>query len=269
VALRVAYDGTGYHGFARQPGEVRTVGGELGMALEKMAGGPVELVCAGRTDAGVHATGQVVHVDLPYRLFEGRRRGVPAGSAGWLPRALSRQLDGSVVVTAAAFAPEGFDARRSAVARRYRYQVLNRPVTDPLLGRTAWHVAEPLDLNAMRIAADVLLGEHDFSAFCRRPPGTDPGAPTVRRVTSAAWRVVGDPDGLLRFEIEANAFCHQMVRSLVGALVAAGEGRLDGARILARLRSGDRAGLPSPAPACGLCLVSVSYPEDPFAGAPG
>jgi tRNA pseudouridine38-40 synthase len=266
VVVRVAYDGTGYRGFARQPGGVRTVGGELAAALEQMAGGTVDLVCAGRTDAGVHATGQVVHVDLPEHLFDGRRRGAPAGSAEWLARALTHQLDDAIVVTAAAFAPQGFHARHSAVARRYRYQVLNRPMGDPLLARTAWHVEAPLDVNAMRIAADGLLGEHDFAAFCRRPPDVEPGTPIVRRVISASWTVVRDPVGLLRFEMEANAFCHQMVRSVVGALIAAGTARLDAARIFALLRSGERAGAPRPAPACGLCLVEVRYAEDPFAG---
>jgi tRNA pseudouridine38-40 synthase len=267
VMLQVSYDGTGFHGFARQPNG-RTVGGELAAALEAMVGGPVELVCAGRTDTGVHASGQVVHVDVPASFLVRRpRRKAAAGddSSGdltWLATALTRQLGPEVAVTGAAVAADGFDARRSALSRRYRYHVLNRPAPDPLLSRTSWHVPAELDLNAMRIASDVLLGEHDFAAFCRRPPGSEAGTPIRRRVLDTRWSRLAEPEGLLRFEIEAQSFCHQMVRSLVAALVAAGEGRMTAAAILGLLRSGERAGAPAPAPARGLCLVAVRYPPD-------
>jgi tRNA pseudouridine38-40 synthase len=263
--LQVSYDGTDFHGFARQPNG-RTVGGALAAALEAMIGGPVELVCAGRTDTGVHATGQVVHVDVPATFLVRRaRRKAPASDGrdlSWLSTALTRQLGPEVAVTGAAVAADGFDARHSALSRRYHYQLLNRPAPDPLLARTSWHIPGELDFNALRIASDVLLGEHDFAAFCRRPPGTEAGTPIRRRVIDARWSRLAGKEGLLRFEIEAQAFCHQMVRSLVAALVAAGEGRMTAAAILGLLRSGERSGTPAPAPPRGLCLVAVRYPPD-------
>jgi tRNA pseudouridine38-40 synthase len=159
-------------------------------------------------------------------------------------------------------APAGFDARHSAVSRRYRYSVLNSPSPDPFLATTAWHVEDRLDLRAMEQASDPLLGEHDFSTFCRRPPD---GGSLVRRVLDARWvtgRVgvggVGEGD-LLCFEIEANAFCHQMVRSVVGTLVEVGRGRRRAGDLAWIMRTGDRARAASPAPPHGLCLWSVGY----------
>jgi tRNA pseudouridine38-40 synthase len=244
--LLVAYDGSGFRGFAAQPGAV-TVAGALSAALARTARlpEPPRIVCAGRTDAGVHARGQVVHVDLPDALDLD------------LARALNRQLAPAVLVRAAEPAPPGFDARHSATARHYRYLVHNAPVPDPLLAPLAWHVSDPLDLRAMTAAADSVIGEHDFRAFCRRPPGTAADQPIVRRVTGAGWSEVGCT--LLRFEITAGSFCHQMVRSLVGALVAVGRGRGSTATMVAQLRSGRRSGAARPAPAHGLCLVAVSY----------
>jgi tRNA pseudouridine38-40 synthase len=246
--LLVAYDGSGFRGFAAQPGAA-TVAGALSEALARAArlAGPPDLVCAGRTDAGVHARGQVVHVDLPEPLP--RRLD--------LARALNRQLAPAVVVRRAEPAPVGFDARRSATGRRYRYLVHQAPVPEPLLARVAWHVPDPLDLRAMASAADALVGEHDFRAFCRRPPGTTAEEPIVRRVTEAGW--TEHPCTLLRFEVAAGSFCHQMVRSMVGALVQVGRGRATTADLVARIRSGTRAGAAQPAPPHGLCLESVSY----------
>jgi tRNA pseudouridine38-40 synthase len=272
--LLVAYDGRGFRGFAAQPGGV-TVAGALSEALTRLtrAGEPLAITCAGRTDAGVHAAGQVVHVDLPATLPTVRRGGTSRGMTGEdLAAGINRQLAPSVVVRAAEPAPEGFDARRSATARRYRYLVWNAPAPDPLLAGTAWHVPGPLDLRAMEAATDAVVGEHDFGAFCRRPPGTPPGSPLVRRVTSAGWTVLPTepesdawPSGehpagrLLRFEIEAGSFCHQMVRSIVALLVQVGRGEGNVASTVARLRSADRAGAPRPAPPEGLCLMAVSY----------
>ena len=275
--LLVAYDGRGFRGFAAQPGAV-TVAGALSDALTRVtrAPEPLAITCAGRTDAGVHAAGQVVHVDLPAVLPTIRRGGTSRVMAGVdLTAALNRQLAPAIVVRDSEPAPEGFDARRSATARRYRYLVWNAPTPDPLLAGTAWHVAGPLDLRAMAAATDAVVGEHDFGAFCRRPPGVAPGSPIVRRVTSAAWSELpsetvpeawstgGEPAGgrLLRFEIEAGSFCHQMVRSIVALLVQVGLGQGNVASTVARLRSADRAGAPRPAPAEGLCLVAVSYPS--------
>ncbi len=175
---------------------------------------PPFIVCAGRTDAGVHASGQVVHVDLPEH-YEGD-----------LKHALNRQLSPGIVVHAAAPAIEGFDARRAASARHYRYLVLAQPDPDPLFAGLAWHVAEPLDLRSMNSATDPLLGEHDFRCFCRRARERSANEPIVRRVTCAQWGRVPAPgeidastSSLLRFDIEAGSFCHQMVRSIVAVLV--------------------------------------------------
>jgi tRNA pseudouridine38-40 synthase len=255
--LLIAYDGAAFRGFAAQP-EVPTVAGALRQALERTArlGEPPLVTCAGRTDAGVHARGQVVHVDLPP---------IPYDAEG-LARALNRQLAPEVVVRQAEPVGPDFDARRSATGRAYRYLIWNAPAPDPLLAPLSWHVRDPLDLGSMRTASDVLLGSHDFRSFCRRSPGTDASEPMVRRVTRAAWSVDTDREAqdagqgrLLRFDIAASSFCHQMVRSLVAALVEVGRGRGHAAGLLERLRAASRAGLPEPAPAQGLCLVSVAY----------
>ncbi|MGQ0521510.1 MAG: tRNA pseudouridine(38-40) synthase TruA [Actinomycetota bacterium] len=250
VRMTVAYDGSGFRGFAANPG-VRTVSGELAAALGKVLGHGVTLTCAGRTDAGVHAWGQVVHFDAA---------ALPDGAA--LRRSLNKMLAPAVVVRSVDEAPPGFDARRSATGRRYRYTVLNRPVPDPFLAATAWHVEEPLDLRAMNLACDPLIGEHDWSSFCRRPPGADPAlapASLVRVVRRARWLDLGD--GRLRFDVEASAFCHQMVRSLVGTLVAVGRARLRAGDMLGIIRSRDRTRAGEPAPPHGLCLHEVLYPE--------
>jgi tRNA pseudouridine38-40 synthase len=259
--LLLAYDGAAFRGFAPQP-EVPTVAGALCQALARTArlSEPPTITCAGRTDAGVHARGQVVHVDLPPMPFDGTG----------LARAINRQLAPHVVVIRAEEAGPEFDARRSATGRAYRYLVWNAPAPDPLLSAVAWHVRDPLDLVSMRTASDVLLGSHDFRSFCRRRPGTDGSEPLVRRVTRAQWSVDDAPEVrdaragcaeglLLRFDIAANSFCHQMVRSLVGALVEVGRGRQNTAGLMDRLRAASRHKMPDPAPAQGLCLVSVTY----------
>jgi tRNA pseudouridine38-40 synthase len=256
--LLVAYDGSAFRGFADQP-EQPTVAGALRGALGRSARmvPPPLLTCAGRTDAGVHARGQVVHVDLPATLpFDGKG----------LARSLTKQLGPSVSVLEASPVPDSFDARRSAVGRTYRYLVWNAPSPDPLLAPLAWHVRDPLDLRAMGAASDVLLGRHDFRSFCRRPPGSEAGEPIVRKVLRARWTEEESPEvadagpgRLLRFDIEASSFCHQMVRSLVGSLVEVGRGKGNAATLLERLRSGSRHRAADPAPPHGLCLVSVAY----------
>ena len=266
--LLLAYDGAAFRGFAVQP-EVPTVAGALRHALERTARLPEApfITCAGRTDAGVHARGQVVHVDLPPLPYDG---------AG-LARALNRQLAPEVVVLAAEEVGPDFDARRSATARTYRYLVWNAPKPDPLLAPIAWHVRDALDLGSMRGAADALLGSHDFRSFCRRPPGTDASEPIIRRVTKVRWLVDDGPEAtdaarnvdgaddasvearLLRFEITATSFCHQMVRSLVSNLVDVGRGKGNAATLVERLRAASRVSQPEPAPAHGLCLVRVDY----------
>ncbi len=275
--MTVAYDGSAFHGFAAQRDQ-STVAGALAEALGRVVRAPVVLTCAGRTDSGVHALNQVVHFDVP-----GER------SADLDPAAVvsscNSQLGPTIVVREAGVAPDGFDARHSASARRYRYLVVNAPVADPLLAGLSWHIADPLDLRSMAAASDALLGEHDFRAFCRRVPGTAPDAPIPRRVTAASWTALSTAEGggtagaarpapptagstpalvpaagsLLAFEIEANAFCHQMVRSLVGTLVDVGRGRKRPSDMLWILRSADRQQASQPAPPWGLTLMEVRY----------
>jgi tRNA pseudouridine38-40 synthase len=256
----VAYDGAGFHGFAENAG-VRTVAGELRAAIERVLDQPVELTCAGRTDTGVHARGQVVSFD--------------ASEQGAAPEALRDALNGmlrpQIAVRTARRVGDDFDARFSARWRRYRYLVLAAAVHDPALADRAWWVGEPLDGAAMDLAAAVLVGEHDFSSFCRRPRH-DPTASLVRRVHRAGWTAAAAPGGegtLWTFEIAASAFCHQMVRSIVGALVAVGRGRWTPQRVAQLLDARDRSGAPNLAPPHGLTLWQVGYEDwDPDA-APG
>jgi tRNA pseudouridine38-40 synthase len=259
--LLVAYEGTSYHGFAAQPGQ-RTVGGAIAETLSSMAGHEVALTCAGRTDSGVHALGQVVHADLDEALVEKWAAAGPLRAGMVIARlapSLTHQLGGAISVLEARVAPVGFDARHSATWRRYRYDLLRSEWADPMLRHMSWHVPGELDLAAMRIGADAVLGEHDFSAFCRQPPGGS--GPIVRRVTSTSWSPAPHDSRLWSFRIEANAFCHQMVRSLVGTLVAVGQARIRAGELLAILRGADRAKSGQPAPPRGLFLLGVGYPD--------
>jgi tRNA pseudouridine38-40 synthase len=238
--LDLSYDGTGFRGFARQRG-VRTVQGDVETALERVFGVPVESVCAGRTDAGVHARHQVMSFPVDVEV-EGPR----------IVRSINRMLGPEISATACAVVPDEFHARFSATWRSYRYRVLNAPSPDPLIHRTAWHVADALDLEAMDRAAAGFVGEHDFASFCRRSEGRS----TTRRVVEASW---SRDSALCVFAIRAGAFCHQMVRSITGFCVDAGRGRVDpdsvGAVLAARHRN---AGRPM-APAHGLILWDVGY----------
>ncbi|MDQ2754139.1 MAG: tRNA pseudouridine(38-40) synthase TruA, partial [Actinomycetota bacterium] len=236
LRMLVAYDGSGFHGFALQPGQ-RTVAGALCSALERYLRHTVELTCAGRTDAGVHAWGQVVSLDA--------RADVDVMG---LQRAVNRATRPAIVVREVSVAPPAFDARRSANGRRYRYTLLHRPVDDPFLAPTTWHVPAPLNLRSMQLACDPLYGEHDFSSFCRRPPKGS----LVRMVRDVRWIDLGN--GLLRFEIEASSFCHQMVRSVVGTLVDVGTGRLRAGDMTGILGAEDRSAAGQLAPPHGLCL---------------
>jgi tRNA pseudouridine38-40 synthase len=265
IRLDVAYDGTGFTGWARQPG-LRTVQGELESALAtilRRAGEVPGITVAGRTDVGVHATGQVAHVDLtPEQLAEldRPRRG---GDAPVGLEALMRRLNGiagaagDVRVARATVAPPGFDARFAAVWRRYEYRIADAAATtDPR--RRAYELGHPtaLDLAAMDAAARSLLGLHDFAAFCRPREG----ATTIRTLQEFAWQ--RDADGVLVARVRADAFCHSMVRALVGACVAAGDGRLDAARPAELRDAGERTSAFAVVPAKGLTLVEVGYPPD-------
>jgi tRNA pseudouridine38-40 synthase len=256
VRLTVAYDGAPFHGFATNPG-VATVAGTLERTLGRVLRHPVELTGAGRTDRGVHAWAQVVSFDTPVDDLD----------LGALQRAVNKLCGGSIVVRQAELAPPGFDARFSARSRLYRYTVLNRPVPDPFLAATAWWIEQPLDLRAMQLAGDPLIGEHDFSSFCRRPKdrigqGSDgdeePEARSlVRRVIDVRWDDLGE--GLLRFQIESSSFCHQMVRSVVGTMVDVGMGRRRAGDMAAILRAQDRSVAGQIAPPQGLVLWEVRY----------
>jgi tRNA pseudouridine38-40 synthase len=254
LRLVVAYEGSGFRGFAAQNGQ-RTVAGELSRAIATVARHPVELVCAGRTDAGVHASGQVAHVDV--------RRDV---SPERLAKSVNAMLGPTIVVRSAIEAPPSFDARRSARSRRYRYLVMRSDTPDPLLAPLAWHVRDRLELRSMSAASDCLLGEHDFSAFCRRPPGAPSDRPLTRRVIDARWsrltlagRELAEGAALLCFEISAPSFCHQMVRSIVGTVVDVGRGRRRASDVTWLLKTGDRSRATTIAPPQGLCLVGVDY----------
>jgi tRNA pseudouridine38-40 synthase len=254
LRLLVAYDGAGFRGFAAQPG-LRTVAGELSGALATALRQPVELTCAGRTDAGVHAAGQVVHTDV-----------VGPVDAVSLAKAVNAMLGPAIAVRSVDAAPPGFDARRSARARHYRYLILRSDSPDPLLAPLAWYVRDRLDLRAMATGADALLGEHDFRAFCRRAPGTSAADPINRRVLDAFWReepwAPGGLDAdarLLRFDISAQSFCHQMVRSIVGLLAEVGRGRRPAADVTWMLTTGDRSKGVTLAPPHGLSLLAVDY----------
>jgi len=252
VRLTVAYDGAGFSGFAAQPG-VRTVGGTLADVLGRVLRQPVTLTVAGRTDAGVHAWGQVVSFDVDPSALPGGEVDLAATQ-----RSVNGALAPTVVVRDARVADPAFDARRSALARRYRYSVLNRETPDPFLRGTTWHVPAPLDLDILRLACDPLIGERDFSSFCRVPRRATSPVSMVRRVIDARWVDLGD--GLLRFDVEASSFCHQMVRALTGTMVAMGAGRKKPGEMATVMRARSRAAAPDLAPAHGLCLWEVVYP---------
>lgn len=262
VRLAVAYDGGGFSGWAAQPGR-RTVQGELEEALARVLRVPVALTVAGRTDAGVHATGQVAHFDVPLDAWtgleagrRGRSAAAPSPSVG-LVRRLAGVLPEDVRVRQAAPAADGFDARFSAVWRRYAYRVADSPAAvDPLRRHDTLAWPRALSRPAMAEASAGLLGERDFAAFCRRRDG----ATTIRALQRLDWE--RDAGGVLTATVRADAFCHSMVRSLVGALLAVGEGRRPpewpGSLLAGTARSSEVA----VAPAHGLTLVEVGYPAD-------
>jgi tRNA pseudouridine38-40 synthase len=241
LRLDLAYDGTEFSGWATQPGR-RTVEGVLSAAISVLARGPVRLTVAGRTDAGVHARHQVAHVDVP-------------DPEQVTVRGLNGLLPPDVRVHAAVRAPSGFDARFSALARVYRYRVSDRS-PQPLRRRETLSWPRPLVLARMQQAAVGLLGLHDFAAFCRAREGRT-AIRTLRRLDWARAE-----DGVLTATVEADAFCHSMVRSLVGALLAVGDGRWDPDRPAAMLGATRRSDAVVVAPAHGLSLLEVRYPPD-------
>ena len=252
VKLVVAYDGAAFHGFAPNR-DVPTVAGSLRGALERVLRVDVPITQAGRTDAGVHGWGQVVSFDAPADGLDLER----------LTRSLNGLCGPHIAVRSAEVTTDDFDARFSARWRHYRYHVLTSASPNPFLAATAWHVAEPLDLAAMRLACDPFIGDHDFTSFCRKPRlAAGARMPTMRRrVLLARWSVPDpheQPD-LLRFDIRATAFCHQMVRSITGLLVDVGRGRRRAGDVLDIVRALQRPAEATVAPAHGLCLWEVGY----------
>jgi len=250
--LTVAYDGTDFRGFAESDG-VATVMGTLRATLEQILQAELELTAAGRTDAGVHGWGQVVTGRMPDDTDLER-----------LQRSVNRMCAPEIALRHVEWADDDFDARFSATSRAYRYDVWNHAQPNPLIARTSWHVPEPLDIDAMNAAAAHLLGQHDFASFCRRPKVAEdhPDKSLVRILQRAQWtRVELDelPPALVRFEVAATSFCHQMVRSIVGTLVDVGRGRRDTDSIPATLAALDRSAAGPVAPAAGLVLWHVGY----------
>ena len=251
VRIDLAYDGTDFKGWATQP-RLRTVQGELVAALEtvlRVPPGTIRVTCAGRTDSGVHARGQVAHCDLPAEVDE--------GTVERLARRLNGVLPGDLRIHRLAPAPEGFDARFAALWRRYAYRIADAPeLVDPLKRRYVVAWSRPLDVDAMNLAASHLVGLNDFAAFCKQREG----ATTIRTLEELSWS--RDADGILVGHVRADAFCHSMVRALVGCLVAVGEGRRDAdwaAAILAGRRRDPEVKVMH---AHGLTLEEVGYPAD-------
>ena len=261
IRLDIAYDGTHFRGWAKQP-TLRTVQGTLEAALARIVGSDVQFVVAGRTDAGVHASGQVAHVDLDEKQWsriQARRGRAPQDPveaiAGRMRGVLGAYSD--VTVTRSSLAPEGFDARFSAVWRRYRYRLADaRTGYDPLRRHDTTTVRGHLDERAMDAAARTLIGLHDFAAYCK--PREE--ATTIRTLLDYRWE--RDGEGVLVAEVKADAFCHSMVRALVGACVAVGEGRLDVADLVVLRDALTRTSEFKVLAARGLILTEVGYPAD-------
>jgi tRNA pseudouridine38-40 synthase len=239
----VEYDGTDFLGSQLQA-KGRTVQGEIEACLKCVTQTDIRIDSAGRTDAGVHALGQVIAFNLAWRH-----------SLADLQRALNANLPQDIVISDLKTTDPAFHPRFSALSRTYHYRIINQPWPSALQRRYAYHVAQPLDLEAMNKASRFLIGSHDFASFGKPAQGSN----TVRTVWEAGWSAPAE--GQLVFKITANAFLYRMVRNIVGTLVRAGLGWLAVEDILAILAAQDLTRSAPPAPACGLCLVKVVYPE--------
>ena len=245
LRIDLAYDGSNFAGWAKQP-DRRTVQECIETALATISQITPETIVAGRTDAGVHATGQVIHVDLPESV-----------ALDDLVYKLNRLLDEDIRVHSISIAPEAFHARFSALRRYYRYKILDdNKVLDPLarLDVSTWY--RPLDLDVMNKTSALLLGEHDFAAFCKFREG----ATTIRTLEKYEWK--RSPEGFLVADIVADAFCYSMVRNLVGAVVCVADGRFDPEWIVGVLNNKERVSDSLVFPARGLTLYQVDYPND-------
>ena len=274
IRLDLAYDGTFFSGWAAQPG-LRTVEGVLTSALATVLREPVRLAVAGRTDAGVHAAAQVVHLDVSpeaWAALPGRSDRLPEAAlltrmAGVLAREAQTSLPrtprgaGDVVVTGARIVPEAFDARFGALSRRYTYRIADADAPrNPAWRATVLWLPDRLDVEAMEASAKPLLGEHDFLSYCKPRQG----ATTIRTLHALEWRraAAGPDAGLVTLSVVADAFCHSMVRSLVGAGLAVGQGRRPAAWPGELLAARSRDGAAPVAPPHGLTLEEVVYPAD-------
>lgn len=254
LRLDIAYDGTNFSGWSKQP-ERRTVQREVESALQKLTRVPVETIVAGRTDAGVHATGQVVHVDIP-DLEIGSYSKKDDWNIDELPYRLNRILDEDVRIMSASIAPVGFHARFSALRRHYQYKIIDN--NRPILPMRRFDVApwyRPLDVDVINQASALLVGENDFAAFCKfRQGGT-----TIRTLEKFSW--IRNEEGLLA-EIVADAFCYSMVRNLVGAVVCVADGRFPTEWVKEVLDNRKRVSDSLVFPSRGLTLVHVDYPPE-------
>ena len=242
IRLLIEYDGTNYQGWQVQP-KGPTIQGILEEKLGLLTGRPVQLFGSGRTDSGVHALGQVAHFKTQSRM-----------DIHTIQRALNSLLPPDIVIQKVEEVDEGFHARKHSKSKIYEYRILNRNLRSAFHRGYVWHIPQKLNLAEIRKATQSLVGEHDFSAFCTVG---SPTRTTVRRVIRAEWR--RGRDGLLRFEIEANGFLKQMVRSIIGTLVEIGKGKMKAVEIRMILNSKDRKEAGPTAPAQGLFLKKVKY----------
>lgn len=250
IALQVAYDGAPFCGFARQPGQL-TVQGELEQALGLLYKRTVETTCAGRTDAGVHARGQVVSFDLDAAEFEHK-------TLNSLKRSLNALVDDAIAISAVTEVPSGFSARFDALSREYRYFIFQNETRPVLIDDIVWQIKQVLDIEAMRDAAQYIIGEHDFKSFCTAVSAE--GKPTCRNVSKVDIRyeqLMGDQ--VIVIEVIGNAFLHSMVRTLVGTLVEVGKGKKKPTWMNEVLEACDRSAAGETAPAKGLVLWQVRY----------
>ncbi|MCH7788315.1 MAG: tRNA pseudouridine(38-40) synthase TruA [Acidobacteria bacterium] len=249
VRLLVAYNGAPFYGFAENLG-VRSVAGDLRAALEQIVGHAVVLTCAGRTDKGVHAWGQVISTDLE----------VDPARLGRLQISLNQMCGPDIAVRALDVAGDDFDARHSATGRRYWYDIATGLVASPFTASTHWHIRGSLDLEQMRTGAAHLIGTNHFGSFCKKN-SSKPNATMYRNLRRVDLQTGFDElsNPTLRVELEASAFCHQMVRSIVGLLVDVGLGKRLAADVPLVLAARDRNAAPPIAPPHGLTLVEVTY----------
>ena len=250
LRIDIAYDGTRFSGWATQPGR-RTMQDLVEEAIARISRTNIESIVAGRTDAGVHATGQVIHVDVPDAMFDRELNYLD------LRFKLNRILDEDIRIMAISDAPPGFHARFSALRRYYSYKIIdNNDVVAPLSRYDVASWYRPLDVDAMNEASKLLLGHHDFAAFCKFKVG----GTTIRTLEKYEWR--RDEQGLLVADVVADAFCYSMVRNLVGAVVCVADGRQDPAWISSLLANRERVSDSLVFPARGLTLYKVDYPTD-------